>query len=87
VLISLQDANLAGFDTVLLRDVSTTVHGDSSQKAMEAICEKVWGCVSSSEEMAASVTARDANQTRYENDGQKVRSLRYKQAAGAASSS
>ena len=63
VLITLQEANLAGFDSVLLSDVSTTARGDSSQKTMEAICEKVWGFVSSSDELAAGVTAKYGDHT------------------------
>ena len=63
VLISLQEANLAGFDAVLLKDVSSTARGrGGGWKAVEAICQKVWGFVSCSEELAKSIDTKTGYQ-------------------------
>ncbi|KAL2075413.1 hypothetical protein VTL71DRAFT_356 [Oculimacula yallundae] len=57
VLGTVQDAGLKGYDTVLLRDGCGTKR-EYARKMVEFNCEKVWGFVSSCEELAESVKVR-----------------------------
>lgn len=51
VLISQQEANLAGFDTILLKDVSNTRRGNPDKEVVERMSERIWGFVSTSKEL------------------------------------
>ncbi|MCJ1385773.1 hypothetical protein MMC17_008897 [Xylographa soralifera] len=55
VLGTLQDANLKGFDTVLLKDGCGTNSPDFTRKTCEYNCGKTWGFVSSCENLARGV--------------------------------
>lgn len=56
VIATLQDANLKGFDTVLLKDGCGTTNGESAVIATERNCLKAWGFLSSCKDLMEGVT-------------------------------
>lgn len=55
VLATIQDANLKGFDTILLKDGCGTNSPDGAQSSTEYNCEKSWGFLITCEELAEAV--------------------------------
>lgn len=57
VMATLQDANMRGFDTVLLEDAAQTVNGDIARKAAYDACRRGWGFRSSCSHLEFAVDA------------------------------
>ena len=56
VLATIQDANLQGFDTILLKDGCATNSPEGAQSSTEYNCEKSWGFITTCKELAQAVS-------------------------------
>ena len=52
---TLQDANLRGFDTVLLKDGCGTTNGEAAAEVIERNCKRAWGFLSTCEDLETGV--------------------------------